>query len=89
MTISNGYTANNINYDTLFYVSWTTFNFKINQLGTVSAKVVLSMPYAINVWIINKNYFLRDFKVSLTTVLFIHVSSHSENKGKDAENCGF
>ena len=45
----------------MFYLTWTTFKFERNQLGTVSAYVMSSVPW-INVSIksLAKNYSLKN-----------------------------
>ena len=61
----------------LFHVSWTTFDFNGNQLGTVSPQVISPCHRGMNVCMKDKQELLsKDFKTSLwstgmTAVFFI------------------
>ena len=53
---------------TIFHLSWIIFNFNINQLGTVSALVIISVPWSnehVHEVITKLIYFPKDFKVLL------------------------
>ena len=53
----------------MFHVTWSTFNFNRNQLGTVSGFVMISVPCVINVPIKSsaKNHSPKNFKIGLRT----------------------
>ena len=38
--------SKSISYYSMFHVTWTTFKFNRNQLGTVSALVMISVPWS-------------------------------------------
>ena len=75
----------------MFHITWTTFKFSKNQLGMVSAYVMISMPGVIDVPLksLAKNHSPKNFTVGLRTTsrmvsdgsVFNHIFPHY------TENC--